>query len=74
MGGRGWFRGHRAAGKRDQLPEKKCTGLVCSSVLQQLGEVCFVYQGEDSTVCVPQSFKARAGMVTDFMMRLILFL
>ena len=34
-------------------PKKKCTGLLCSSVLQQLNEVCFISQSEDVTACVP---------------------
>lgn len=48
-GGRREFKGHRAGGRLDQLPRKKCTGLLCSSVLQQLNEVCFISQSEDFT-------------------------
>lgn len=39
--------------KAGSVARKKCTGLLCSSVLQQLHEVCFMSQSEDLTACVP---------------------
>ena len=43
----GWWKAGSVAWK------KKCTGLLCSSALQQLNEVCFISQSEDFTACVP---------------------
>lgn len=38
--------------KAGSVARKKCTGLLCSSVLQQLHGVCFISQSEDLTACV----------------------
>lgn len=58
-GGRREFKGHRAGGKLDQLPEKKWTGLLCSSVLQQLNEVCFISEWRFYSVCAVVVYSAR---------------
>lgn len=42
----GWWKGWIGC------PKNKCTGLLCSSVLQQLHKVCFISQSEDlNSVC-----------------------
>lgn len=67
MGGGGKQQGvQRSQGwwKAEQLPGKKCTRLLCSSVLQQLNEVGLILEGEDFTASVRKSFKVRVGMVT----------